>query len=96
MTAFELFEHLPDPLSEIGEILDLADNIIFTTGLLPATAPKVNEWWYYCPQTGQHIVFIHPKHWKPLRRILTGITYIMVIFMLLLKKNTSMEMDTLL
>lgn len=61
LTAFELFEHLPDPLSEIGEILDLADNIIFTTGLLPAPAPKVNEWWYYCPETGQHIAFYTPK-----------------------------------
>ena len=55
VTAFEVFEHLVNPLTEIERILDFSGNILFSTELLPDTNPKPNEWWYYALQEGQHI-----------------------------------------
>jgi len=53
LTAFELFEHLVDPLAEIEQMLTLAPNIFFSTLLVP---PNVQpNWWYFLPETGQHI-----------------------------------------
>ncbi|CAK7050662.1 MAG: hypothetical protein PHAS_01536 [Phascolarctobacterium sp.] len=60
-TAVELFEHLTEPLTDIEEMFKLADNIVFTTGLLPNPIPKINAWRYYCPETGQHIAFYTPR-----------------------------------
>jgi len=55
VTAFEVFEHLVNPLTEIESILDFSRNILFSTELLPDTNPKPNEWWYYALLEGQHI-----------------------------------------
>ncbi len=55
VTAFEVFEHLVNPLTEIERILDFSRNILFSTEILPDTNPKPNEWWYYALQEGQHI-----------------------------------------
>ncbi len=57
-TAFELFEHLANPLVEIKEILTLTDTIIFSTEIVPNNHIKSPEdWWYFAPETGQHIAF---------------------------------------
>lgn len=61
ITAVELFEHLPNPLEDVAKILNLGENLIFTTELLPNPAPKLNDWWYYSPETGQHITFYTEK-----------------------------------
>ncbi|MBO1071271.1 MAG: glycosyltransferase [Dolichospermum sp. DEX189] len=55
ITAFELFEHLTNPLQELKEILDLCPNILFSTELLPEDNPTPDKWWYYTPHEGQHI-----------------------------------------
>ncbi|GAB4196592.1 MAG: hypothetical protein OHK0022_14270 [Roseiflexaceae bacterium] len=57
MTAFEVFEHLNDPLSEIEQMLRFSRTIVFSTQLVPASNPKPGEWWYYSPEHGQHIAF---------------------------------------
>ncbi len=57
VTAFEVFEHLSDPLPEVEAMLQFSDSILFSTELLPASNPRPGEWWYYAPQTGQHISF---------------------------------------
>jgi len=57
LTAFELFEHFADPIGEIERMLACADNIIFSTELVPVDVPKIALWWYYAPETGQHIAF---------------------------------------
>ena len=57
LTAFEVFEHLQDPVAEFEEMLKLSDNILFTTILLPADTPKPDSWWYYGLDHGQHISF---------------------------------------
>ena len=55
LTAFEVFEHLPDPVDEIDKMLKCSKNLLFTTRLLPNGMPKPGNWWYYALETGQHI-----------------------------------------
>jgi len=55
LTAFELFEHLPDPVAELTQMLRLADSVLFSTTLLPAHMPGPGGWWYYGLEHGQHV-----------------------------------------
>lgn len=55
LTAFEVFEHLVDPLAEIERMLQFSTNIFFSTLLLPVSFPKPSEWWYYGLEHGQHV-----------------------------------------
>jgi predicted O-linked N-acetylglucosamine transferase (SPINDLY family)/glycosyltransferase involved in cell wall biosynthesis len=55
LTAFEVFEHLVNPLEEIKELLKYSRNILFSTELIPANNPKPDQWWYYALNEGQHI-----------------------------------------
>jgi hypothetical protein len=64
VTAFEVFEHLVDPVSGLEELLKHSKNILFTTDLLPEPAPKPEEWWYYGLEHGQHVSFYTGKSLK--------------------------------
>jgi hypothetical protein len=55
LTAFEVFEHLAQPLETINDMFNYSDTVIFTTRLLPHWNIKPNEWWYFTPDTGQHV-----------------------------------------
>jgi hypothetical protein len=56
VTAFEVFEHLVDPDKGINELLKFSDNILFSTELVPKKEIKnPGDWWYFIPETGQHI-----------------------------------------
>ena len=57
LTAFELVEHLPEPMSVFEQFRDMAPNLLISTELLPAGARTVDDWWYYAPESGQHIGF---------------------------------------
>lgn len=57
ITAFELIEHVHDPVSIIRSLSARTDNILFSTELLPENSPKPAEWWYYSLASGQHISF---------------------------------------
>lgn len=57
ITAFEVFEHLIDPVDEIKMMLKLSNTIIFSTEILPMPVPKPDDWWYYAFEHGQHISF---------------------------------------
>lgn len=57
LTAFEVFEHLYDPVEEVKIIGSLSDNILFSTSLVPANIDNLIEWRYLAPETGQHISF---------------------------------------
>ncbi|HEV7621994.1 MAG TPA: class I SAM-dependent methyltransferase [Flavisolibacter sp.] len=61
LTAFEVFEHLPDPLQTIDELLKYSDNILFSTTLQPIPKPTPETWWYILPEIGQHISLFHLK-----------------------------------
>jgi Methyltransferase domain len=57
LTAFEVFEHLVDPVSEIEQMLRLSESIMFTTLLMPPSCPAPDAWWYYGLDHGQHVSF---------------------------------------
>lgn len=57
LTAFEVFEHLVNPMDEIEKMLKLSNTIFFSTELIPSHHPKPGEWWYFGLEHGQHISF---------------------------------------
>lgn len=57
VTAFELIEHLPDPLATFQQLGSVAPIIVISTELLPASRRVLDDWWYYAPESGQHIGF---------------------------------------
>lgn len=58
VSAFEVFEHFTDPISEIGKMFEYSDSILFSTSLQPSgKITNVKDWWYFMPETGQHISF---------------------------------------
>ncbi len=61
VTAFEVLEHLPNPIQGIEDILQYGKNIFFTTELRPTTIEEVQNWWYLIPETGQHIALYTAK-----------------------------------
>ena len=61
LTAWEVLEHLEDPLSTIEEMLSFSSNILFSTLLLSPTPKPVDNWWYYGLEHGQHISFYTKK-----------------------------------
>jgi hypothetical protein len=64
-TAFEVFEHMADPLNEITAMSGYSDNLLFTTELQPEKVIHgVEDWWYFVPETGQHISFHTPESLK--------------------------------
>lgn len=59
ITAFELFEHLDEPLKELEHLLSVSKTILFSTELYDEKFEykKQDDWWYYSVDTGQHISF---------------------------------------
>ena len=55
VTAFELAEHLPDPVAGFSDILARGHAVLFSTELVPASDPDPDEWWYFVPEFGQHV-----------------------------------------
>jgi Methyltransferase domain len=54
VTAFEVAEHLPDPLNDFGELFKLSPRfILFSTLLYTGQAA---DWWYFT-NNGQHVAF---------------------------------------
>jgi hypothetical protein len=78
LTAFEVMEHLEDPLAFIQDALETAqtDTFIFTTELFHGTPPGPGEWDYYAPETGQHIAFYQQPGRNPKHRIHPGVSAI--------------------
>lgn len=62
ITAFEVFEHLPNPMENIKQILRASNTLIFSTEIVPQNTPKAKDWWYYAfEESGQHISFYSQK-----------------------------------
>lgn len=57
LTAFEVVEHLENPLETFETFKRLSKNILFSTCIVPEPAPTIGNWWYYAPEHGQHICF---------------------------------------
>jgi Methyltransferase domain len=57
LTAFEVLEHLPQPLETLATMLERAPNVLFSTELIPTPTPNLADWDYYGLEHGQHITF---------------------------------------
>ena len=57
VTAFEVLEHLPDPVAALTPVAGITDLLLTTTHLVPDPAPQPADWWYYTLDSGQHITF---------------------------------------
>lgn len=57
LTAFEVLEHLVDPIEELSKLMSLSDNVFASTCIVPEPVPGLSDWWYFVPSTGQHISF---------------------------------------
>jgi len=58
ITACELFEHLTEPEAELRKLFTHADSVLCSTQLVPRATPQgVEDWWYFSPETGQHLTF---------------------------------------
>ena len=56
LTAWEVFEHLPQPMESLRAMLEISDTILFSTLLVPTETPRsADDWWYFIPETGQHV-----------------------------------------
>ncbi len=66
LTAFELFEHLSDPIAEIKVMLNYSNNIFFSTDLQPSN--DLSTWEYLIPETGQHIALYNIETLKVIAR----------------------------
>lgn len=61
VTAFEVFEHLENPVEDILTITSYSKNILFSTEVLPGKNVTPENWWYFAPETGQHIALYAEK-----------------------------------
>lgn len=59
ITAFEVLEHIHDPLAFLEQSLSKygTRSIIFSTELYEGVPPRPEDWWYYAFRTGQHVSF---------------------------------------
>jgi len=69
ITAFEVFEHLENPLDELRKMLFYSDTVIFSTELQPPAQNNLESWWYISPETGQHIAFYSYTSLKMLAKV---------------------------
>lgn len=57
VTAFEVFEHLVDPVADLRKMLESAPVVLMSTELVSGLASPPSDWWYLAPEHGQHIGF---------------------------------------
>ena len=57
VTAFEVLEHLPQPMETLKTMFDKYDNVLFSTELVPKDIEPLKDWWYFIFETGQHVAF---------------------------------------
>lgn len=70
LTAFEVFEHLPNPIDEIKKMFDFSDVLLFSTELQPSVKDiELKDWWYIVPEGGQHVSFYTERTLEEIARI---------------------------
>lgn len=57
ITMYEVLEHLTDPFTDLEALAEASPILLFSTQLLPEPPPTPGSWWYYAPESGQHVSF---------------------------------------
>jgi hypothetical protein len=57
LTAFEVIEHMVEPVAELRQMLNAAPVVLVSTELVPTPNTPPSDWWYLGPEHGQHIGF---------------------------------------
>lgn len=57
VTAFEVLEHLTDPVAALSPLAASTDRLLATTQVVPSPTPAPTEWDYYALESGQHVTF---------------------------------------
>ena len=68
VTAFEVLEHLTDPVSALAPLASSTPRLLVTTQVVPSPAPSPSEWDYYALESGQHVTFYTPSSLEALAR----------------------------
>ena len=55
VTAFEVFEHFVEPISGVAEVFTSKPRLVLISTEL--YAGQTQDWWYFSPETGQHVFF---------------------------------------
>lgn len=61
MTAFEVLEHLVDPVADLRAMLKEAPVVLLSTDLVPTDEPPPTDWWYLGQEHGQHVGFFRRR-----------------------------------
>jgi hypothetical protein len=61
LTAFEVLEHMIEPVEEIKAMLNQSAIVLVSTELLAEQSEPSPDWWYLGPEHGQHIGFFRPQ-----------------------------------
>lgn len=76
LTAFEVLEHLPNPIEEIKKMFNYADILLVSTELQPSTDLKeLENWWYMGFETGQHVSFYNKITFYEIAKIFNAYYY---------------------
>jgi hypothetical protein len=76
VTAFEVFEHLKDPLIDINEMFSYSDVLVFSTEIQANSIIRnVDDWWYFAPESGQHISLYHYESLMKVGELTKSILY---------------------
>ena len=72
ITSIECFEHLVSPITAYNDVTLAKEYFIFTTETIdtPPPDPADKSWWYFVPESGQHITFASKKGLDEFRKIL--------------------------
>ncbi len=71
LTAFEVLEHLPNPVEEIKKMFTYSDLLLFSTELQPSNEIiDLEKWWYIVPEGGQHVAFYNKLTFQKIESIL--------------------------
>lgn len=76
LTAFEVLEHLPNPIEEIKKMFNYADILLFSTELQPSNdLNELENWWYMAFETGQHVSFYNKTTFQEIAKIFNAYYY---------------------
>ena len=71
ITSVECFEHLVNPIDAYKKVTSKKEYFIFTTEIIdtPPPDPAEKMWWYFVPESGQHITFASKQGLDEFRKI---------------------------